>query len=124
MYPEVGTISIPPAARDFKREELAQFKGEGRVPKGRIDPPIYLGIGGYVFDVSYGGKANYGIGGGYNFFSGIDASRALAKMSFNEEDLTNPDISDLNDMEKDALQDWIDKFRDIRKYPIVGRIVD
>lgn len=61
----------------------------------------------------------YGPGGPYALFAGRDASRALAKMSFEKEDLTG-DISGLGPFEIDALQDWEYKF--MSKYVKVGAI--
>ena len=61
----------------------------------------------------------YGPGGLYALFAGKDASRALAKMSFEENDLTG-DISGLGPFELDALQDWEYKF--MSKYVKVGTI--
>jgi len=61
----------------------------------------------------------YGPGGPYALFAGKDASRALAKMSFDEKDLTG-DISGLGPFELDALQDWEYKF--MEKYVKVGTI--
>ena len=61
----------------------------------------------------------YGPGGPYALFAGKDASRALAKMSFEEADLTG-NIEGLNTMELDALQDWEWKFQ--TKYVKVGQI--
>jgi membrane-associated progesterone receptor component len=61
----------------------------------------------------------YGPGGPYALFAGRDASRALAKMSFEPEDLTS-DISGLGPFELDALQDWEYKF--MSKYVKVGTI--
>lgn len=61
----------------------------------------------------------YGPGGPYALFAGKDASRALAKMSFEEKDLTG-DISGLGPFELDALQDWEYKF--MEKYVKVGTI--
>ena len=61
----------------------------------------------------------YGPGGPYALFAGKDASRALAKMSFEETDLTG-DISGLCPFELDALQDWEYKF--MSKYVKVGTI--
>lgn len=61
----------------------------------------------------------YGPGGPYALFAGKDASRALAKMSFEEKDLTG-DISGLGPFELEALQDWEYKF--MEKYAKVGTI--
>lgn len=61
----------------------------------------------------------YGPGGPYALFAGKDASRALAKMSFEEQDLTG-DIEGLGPFELDALQDWEYKF--MSKYFKVGTI--
>ena len=61
----------------------------------------------------------YGPGGPYALFAGKDASRALAKMSFEEKDL-NGDLTGLGAFELDALQDWEYKF--MSKYVKVGSI--
>ncbi|CAH2050682.1 unnamed protein product [Thlaspi arvense] len=64
-------------------------------------------------------KGFYGPGGPYALFAGKDASRALAKLSFEEKDLTG-DISGLGPFELDALQDWEYKF--MTKYVKVGTV--
>ena len=46
---------------------------------------------------------------------------ALAKMSFDLELLNNFEFEELNFGEKEALNDWIVKFRDFKNYPVVGR---
>lgn len=61
----------------------------------------------------------YGPGGPYALFAGKDASRALAKMSFEEKDLTG-DISGLGPFELEALNDW--EFKFMSKYAKVGTI--
>lgn len=61
----------------------------------------------------------YGPGGPYALFAGKDASRALAKMSFEPKDLTN-DLSGLGPFELEALQDWEYKFTS--KYAKVGTV--
>jgi membrane-associated progesterone receptor component len=61
----------------------------------------------------------YGPGGPYALFAGKDASRALAKMSFEPQDLTG-DITGLGPFELDALQDWEYKF--MSKYVKVGTV--
>jgi membrane-associated progesterone receptor component len=61
----------------------------------------------------------YGPGGAYEIFAGKDASRALAKMSFEPQDLTG-DISGLTPFELSSLNDWEYKFTS--KYVKVGTI--
>jgi membrane-associated progesterone receptor component len=68
-------------------------------------------------------KDFYGPGAGYHLFAGREASRALAKMSFDEEDLNNEDLSDLGFMDQDTLQDWVMKFSVYNGYPNVGRVI-
>lgn len=123
-YPIVGKISMPPAQRDFRRAELVEYKGLTESPAGRIDAPIYIGINGKVLDVSYGGKEMYGKGGPYFLFAGIDASKALAKMSFDKACLDSSDLSDLTAVQLKTLNDWEKKFVAVRKYPVVGRLLD
>jgi hypothetical protein len=54
---------------------------------------------------------------------GIDASRALARMSFEPADLASSDLSDLTPEQQKTLADWEKKFLDAKKYPIVGKLV-
>jgi membrane-associated progesterone receptor component len=61
----------------------------------------------------------YGPGGPYASFAGRDASRALANMSFEPDDLSG-DISGLGPFEVEALQEWEYKFKS--KYIPVGTI--
>ena len=56
-------------------------------------------------------------------FAGIDASKALAKMSFKEEDLNSRDLSDLTPEQIKTLKDWETKFIIARKYPVVGNLI-
>jgi len=44
----------------------------------------------------------------------------LAKGSFEQADIDNPSIDDLNTMELDAMNDWIQKYE--FKYPNIGWI--
>lgn len=77
-----------------------------------------MAIKGQIYDVSQS-RMFYGPGGPYALFAGKDASRALAKMSFEEKDLTG-DLEGLGPFELDALQDWEYKF--MGKYVKVGQI--
>jgi membrane-associated progesterone receptor component len=94
-------------------EQLKQFDG--------TDPskPIYIAVRGRIFDVTTG-KSFYGPGGSYVVFSGKDATRALAKMSKNEEDVV-ASVDGLTEKEIGVLNDWEKKFE--AKYPIVGRVI-
>ena len=83
-----------------------------------LKKPLLMAIKGQIYDVSQS-RMFYGPGGPYALFTGKDASRALAKMSFEEKDLTG-DISGLGPFEVDALQDWEYKF--MGKYVKVGTI--
>ncbi|KAK9100106.1 hypothetical protein Scep_023536 [Stephania cephalantha] len=98
---------------ELSSDQLKQFDGTNP------DKPIYVAIKGRVFDVS-SGKTFYGPGGSYCSFAGRDASRALAKMSKNEEDIC-ASIDGLTDKELGVLADWETKFE--AKYPVVGRVV-
>ena len=53
-------------------------------------------------------------------FAGNDASRALAKMSKNEEDIT-PSLDGLSEKEMGVLNGWENNFQ--AKYPVVDRVV-
>ena len=122
-YPIIGRISAPGSFREYTPAELLEFKECPVIPEGRLDAPILMGICGKVIDVSYGGKDMYGKGGPYFLFAGIDASRALAKMSFKDEDLASRNLSDLTPEQEKTLKDWEKKFIVARKYPVVGSII-
>lgn len=94
--------------------ELAQFKGN---KEETGNESIYVSLRGTIFDVS-SARAMYGPEGGYKLFAGLDASRALAKMSFKPEDVNSTELGDLTLSERDTLTDWYNKFEG--KYPVVG----
>ena len=120
-YPIVGRLSSPVKGLKLSINELHKYKDIQEIPEGRVDAPLYIGINGKIVDVSYGGVEFYGSGGSYSKFVGNDASRALAKMSMSEEDLSSSDISDLTSTQIKSLQSWYDKLTS--KYPIVGEII-
>lgn len=98
---------------DLTPQQLAQYNGTD------ASKPLYVAVKGRIFDVT-NGKSFYGPGGPYAMFAGKDASRALAKMSKNDEDVT-PSLDGLSDKEIGVLNDWEKKFE--AKYPVVGRVV-
>ncbi|VAH90441.1 unnamed protein product [Triticum turgidum subsp. durum] len=79
---------------------------------------ILIAIRGQVYDVSRG-RLFYGPQGPYSLFAGRDASRALALMSFDLNDLTG-DLEGLSPDELEVLQDWEEKFKE--RYPVVGHL--
>ncbi|XP_010444615.1 PREDICTED: membrane steroid-binding protein 1 [Camelina sativa] len=105
---------IPPPVQvgEITEDELKQYDGS--------DPqkPLLMAIKHQIYDVTQS-RMFYGPGGPYALFAGRDASRALAKMSFEEKDLTW-DISGLGPFELEALQDWEYKF--MSKYAKVGTV--
>jgi membrane-associated progesterone receptor component len=126
-YPVLGKLipddKLPSSNRIVSKEELALFDGSGKAPEGYATPPIYIGAGDKIFDASFGGVAFYGKGCSYNRFAGKDASRALAKMSFDSADTENPSISDLSEKERKVLDDWVKTFEERKGYPCVGRLL-
>ncbi|KAE9618275.1 hypothetical protein Lal_00046947 [Lupinus albus] len=97
---------------EITEEELKAYDGSD------LEKPLLMAIKGQIYDVSQS-RMFYGPGGPYALFAGKDASRALAKMSFEEKDLTG-DTSGLGAFELEALQDWEYKF--MSKYVKVGTI--
>ncbi|PPQ93892.1 hypothetical protein CVT25_007805 [Psilocybe cyanescens] len=87
---------------------------------------ILLAIKGTVFDVT-AGRNFYGPNGMYGNFAGRDASRGMAKQSFDLEMLTPIDqpldkLEDLNGMELDNMKGWIEHFTN--KYIVCGKLVE
>ena len=74
-------------------------------------------------------KINYNLfpynlsGGPYSVFGGHDASRGLATFSVEAESVKTEydDLSDLNSMQMDSLQEWETQF--MEKYDMVGRLL-
>ncbi|XP_013622618.1 PREDICTED: membrane steroid-binding protein 2-like [Brassica oleracea var. oleracea] len=112
VYPPSEPLPPPVQLGEITEEELKQYDGSDS------KKPLLMAIKGQIYDVSQS-RMFYGPGGPYALFAGKDASRALAKMSFEENDLTG-DISGLGPFELDALQDWEYKF--MSKYVKVGPI--
>ncbi|XP_060078414.1 neuferricin-like [Ylistrum balloti] len=103
---------IKPSDRIFTKDELWKYRGED----GGI---VYLAVLGEVFDVSKGRK-HYGPGGGYEFFSGRDGSRAYVSGDFTEAGLID-DITGLSLTDIRGLGDWVKFYR--KDYKYVGKVV-
>ncbi|KAJ7207903.1 cytochrome b5-like heme/steroid binding domain-containing protein [Mycena pura] len=93
---------------------------------GKDGGRILLAIKGIVFDVT-AGRNFYGPNGMYGNFAGRDASRGMAKQSFDVEMLTPVDqpLDKLNDLQQDEIENmrgWIDHFSN--KYIICGKLVE
>ncbi|PPQ68126.1 hypothetical protein CVT24_002952 [Panaeolus cyanescens] len=113
--------SHPPTVmfRTYTPKTLAPFNG---LDGGRI----LLAINGTVFDVT-AGRNFYGPNGMYGNFAGRDASRGMAKQSFDLDMLTPidqplDDLSDLRQDEIDNMKGWIDHFSN--KYIVCGKLVN
>ena len=78
--------------RDFTVQQLSQYNGK------EVDKPIYISLKRDVFDVT-SARDFYGKDCSYNCFAGREATRAMAKLSFDEAELSNLDTSDLGPFE-------------------------
>ena len=104
--------------KNLTLKELRNFNG---VSKDKI----YVAINGKIFDVS-SAKTYYGPKGAYSSLAGRDASRAFATFSLEEltvirDETELDDLSDLNPLQLDSLQEWEIQF--IEKYTCVGKLV-
>lgn len=109
----VSKVSASAPGLLLTEDQLSLYNG-GENSKG-----LYLAILGQVFDVEKGRK-HYGPGGGYNFFTGKDASRAFITGDFTEAGLSN-DVSDFSESQIVALYDWLSFYQ--RDYTAVGKLI-
>ncbi|KAJ3289211.1 hypothetical protein HK104_007663 [Borealophlyctis nickersoniae] len=107
-----ATPRKPPGNRQFTPAELRQYNGTNS------EEPVYLAIKGVVYDVTPA-RAMYTPPGGYSLFAGRDATRALAKSSLKEEDVT-PDDTGLTEEETGTLNKWVEHYK--KKYDIMGTV--
>jgi len=112
-HPEVSVF------KTYTPKTLEPFNGQGGVK-------ILLAIDRKVFDVT-SGRNFYGPDGMYGNFAGRDASRGMAKQSFDVEMLTDVDkpidkLEDLDASEIDNMNGWISHFT--YKYIVVGKLVE
>ncbi|KAJ7136325.1 hypothetical protein C8R43DRAFT_1132483 [Mycena crocata] len=86
---------------------------------GVPDPRILIGLGKYVFDVSKM-KDAFGPNKLYSKYAAKDVSCALARNSYNDEDINAIGHSALSEKELIALQEWVSLFR--LRFVIVGML--
>jgi hypothetical protein len=48
----------------------------------------------------------------------------LTQMSFEKADAESRNLSDLTDRQRQTLEEWVEKFTNGRKYPVVGKLID
>ncbi|WWD17733.1 hypothetical protein CI109_102174 [Kwoniella shandongensis] len=121
--------------KKFSAKQLLRYDGTGSAG-GKEGERILLAImrvgrdGKFaertVFDVT-AGKTFYGPDGVYGNFAGHDASRGMAKQSFELDMLTPLDdsldtLSDLTPAEIDNMKGWHEHFE--RKYIVCGELVE
>ncbi len=104
---------------NLTRQELKKYNGV-------IDPRVFIAVCGKIYDVT-AGKNFYGPKGPYANFAGNDASRGLAKNSFDPSVITPisepiDKLDDLTDSETKSLKEWEALF--IRKYQYIGDLVE
>ena len=108
----------PIVLRDFTIAQLQDFNGLSKDNGNKV----YIGLKRDVFDVTSARDTFYGPGQSYFCFAGREASRAMAKLSFEEAELSNGlNIRDLGPFETQTLDDWVQKFH-MKGYPVVGRV--
>ncbi|CAH1759246.1 2982_t:CDS:2 [Entrophospora sp. SA101] len=92
--------------KEYTPKQLREFDGRN------LHTKIFLAVSGNIYDVSKG-RSFYGPDGPYGNFAGRDASRGLAKNSFDLDVLTPIDqeidkLEDLSHEELDSLNEWHD----------------
>ncbi|KAJ2083730.1 Dihydrodipicolinate synthase [Coemansia sp. RSA 988] len=106
--------------RKWTKRDISQYTGAE-------ERPILIALDGKVYDVT-DGRGFYGPGCAYNVFAGRDASRLLAKQTFDdgvtEEEINAPidSLDDLTDEDRESLDAYIGLFG--VKYQCVGVLVE
>ncbi|KAG0164489.1 hypothetical protein DFQ28_010274 [Apophysomyces sp. BC1034] len=106
--------------KNYTPKDLLPYNGNG------ADGRILMGVNGSVYDVTRG-RNFYGPEGPYANFAGHDASRGLAKNSFDAEMTADPNgpidkLEDLAADEWESLREWEQHFA--TKYLLVGKLIE
>ncbi|KAJ8967513.1 hypothetical protein NQ314_002828 [Rhamnusium bicolor] len=96
----------------FTKEELRLYNGIEK-------PNLYLGILGYVFDVTKGAK-HYGSNQQYHIFVGRDASRCFVTGNFNEEAISE-EVVDFNNEDLRSINHWFNFYK--KEYTRIGKLI-
>lgn len=99
-------LRAPQTPKTFSLTQLHEFD--------KSSATRYIAVCGKVYDVS--ASENYAAGGGYDSFTGHDATLALARMSLDPSLLDKPMENDARLLK--AATDWAARFDE--KYPVVG----
>lgn len=109
----------------LKDEELEIFtRSQLSLYDGKAKPLVYVGIRGYVFDVTPN-ISSYGPGKSYNVFVGKDATRLLGlnklKLGDSAQDEDTWSTEGFTDKQHEAVDKWMAFFK--KRYKIVGMVV-
>ncbi|XP_071453223.1 neuferricin [Hetaerina americana] len=110
---------VTPSKANEVNDELITSEQLKRYGSSKTKGKLYLSILGQVFDVTKG-KMHYGVGGGYSFFTGRDASRAFVTGDFTETGLSD-DVLNLSPQELRALKKWHNFYE--KEYKFVGKLI-
>lgn len=101
----------------FTRSQLSLYDGVSK-------PLAYVGIRGYIFDVTPN-LASYGPGKSYNIFVGKDATRLLGtnKLRYGDgvDELNTWSTHGFTEKQQEAVDKWMDFFK--KRYKIIGLVV-
>jgi membrane-associated progesterone receptor component len=122
MHRSPSSVSVEGRAEQVDLTKLPAFT-EADIKSydgSTTDKPIYVAVGGFVFDVTEKGEAYYGLGGAYHAFAGRACTRGVVLPSLKPEDV-NDDCEDFDSDQLAKKTEWIKFFR--AKYPTVGKLI-
>ncbi|GAM27010.1 hypothetical protein SAMD00019534_101850, partial [Acytostelium subglobosum LB1] len=117
MTDTTATPTIPTPTyekRDYTLAEITQYDGTS------ADKPIFVSVGGIIFDVTEK-RDLYGVGGGYHVFAGHDVTKCLGKNNLDPTCLDQPDTSSYDEKELGLVEKWAKFYQN--KYTVVGNLI-